>query len=164
VRSDNGMDIACYKLKFTHFGVLLKFALRVSFHPRFKDWTMKVLRTIVIDDHAGFRKTLKRVLRQYPFIEVVAESESAEAAMRTINRLSPELLTVDIHLPGEDGFEFAGKIREQHPEIKLIFISFNGNPVFQKRAEDMECPYVAKERLMDELPAVLKKMNGAALR
>jgi len=125
---------------------------------------MKALRTILIDDHAGFRKTLKRFLRQYPFIEVVGESESAEEAMKEVNRLSPELLTVDIHLPGEDGFGFAGKIREQYPEMKVIFISFNGNPAFQKKAGEMRCPYVAKERLLDELPETLKRMNGTAQR
>ena len=121
------------------------------------------MRTILIDDHAVFRKTLKRFLRQYPFIEVVGESESAEGAMEAVNRLSPELLTVDIHLPGEDGFELVRKLRMEYPEMKIIFISFNGNPAFEKKAEDMECPYVAKERLLDELTNALERVNGERL-
>ena len=121
---------------------------------------MKLLRTVIVDDNAGFRRILKKFFRRYTFINLLAETESAEDTMKLLQELSPDLVTIDIHLPGMDGFEMASIVRKKYPDMKLIFISFNGNPAFQKKAEEMRCSYVAKERLMDELPRALEHLKG----
>ncbi len=112
-------------------------------------------RTIIVDDHRGFRRTLLKALSRYPFIEVVAEAENGEETLGKVKAFSPELVTVDINLPGMDGFELTRLLREQHPEIRVIFIAFNENPVFERRAKELDCPYLPKETLLENLDETL---------
>ncbi len=114
---------------------------------------------MLIDDHAGFRRFLRKCLARHPFIEVVGESASAEEAWVEIERLSPDLLTVDVHLPGQDGFEFVRKAQGLNPEINAIFISFNGSPAFRDRAREMNCPYLVKDNLPEDLAPVLEGLR-----
>ncbi len=115
---------------------------------------------MLIDDHAGFRRFLHRCLAHYPFIEVVGEARSAEEAWAAIPRLLPDLLTVDIHLPGRNGFEFARKVRDRYPGIDVVFISFTGNQSFRKTAGEMSCPYLTKENLLEDLDPVLEALRN----
>ncbi len=112
-------------------------------------------RTIIVDDHRGFRKTLSKALSRYPFIEVVAEAENGEEALDKVGVFSPDLVTVDINLPGMNGFELAEILKEQTPGTRVIFIAFNGNPVFERKAKELDCPYVPKETLLEDLDETL---------
>ena len=63
------------------------------------------MRTLIADDERLAREELKRLLEQYPFIEIVDEAQNGEEAIEKINRLRPELLFMDIQMPGKTGFE-----------------------------------------------------------
>jgi len=118
------------------------------------------IRTIIVDDHQVFRGLLRKLLGRYPGIEVVAEAETAEESLRQASDLLPNLMTVDINLPGMNGFELTRILKEQYPATRVIIISVNGNPAFQREARDLCCPYVAKESLYAELPAALQRVMG----
>lgn len=118
-------------------------------------------RTIIVDDHRGFRRTLLKVLSRYPFIEVVAEAGTGEETLGKVRAFSPDLVTVDINLPGMNGFELARLLKEQHPETRVIFIAFNGNPVFERKARELACPYVPKETLLEDLEDALQTVKVA---
>ncbi len=120
---------------------------------------MNKCRAMLIDDHPGYRGFLRRCLSRHPFIEVVGESGSAEEAWPEIARLSPDLLTVDIHLPGENGFEFVRKLRDQYSGINAIFISFDGSPACRKTAEKMRCFYLSKESILEDLDPILEGLR-----
>ena len=116
---------------------------------------MKSIRTIIVVVNFGFRKVLRRVLRRYPFIEVISESETGELTLDQARTLGPDLVTVDINLPGMDGFELARMLKDRYPGTRIIFITMNGNPVFRREAIRMGCPYIAKESLLEELSPAL---------
>ncbi len=116
---------------------------------------MKNTRTIIVDDNPGFRKVLRRVLRRYPFIEVISEAENGEMTLDQVKSLGPDLVTVDINLPGMDGFELARMLKDRYPGTRIIFITLNGNPAFRKAAARMGCAYIAKESLLEELTPAL---------
>ncbi|MEA1928298.1 MAG: response regulator transcription factor [Candidatus Auribacterota bacterium] len=116
---------------------------------------MKNTRTIIVDDNPGFRKVLRRVFRSYPFIEVVGEAENGELTIDQVKNLGPDLVTLDINLPGMDGFELARLLHKTYPGTRIIFITLNGNPVFRRAAVRMGCPYVTKETLLEDLSQVM---------
>jgi len=116
---------------------------------------MKNTRTIIVDDNPGFRKVLRRVLGRYPFIEVVGEAENGELTLEQVKNLGPDLVTVDINLPGMDGFELARRLRDAYPGTRIIFITLNGNKVFRRAAARMRCPYVAKASLLEDLSPII---------
>ncbi len=117
---------------------------------------MKSTRTIIVDDNPGFRRVLRRVLRRYPFIEVISEAENGEVTLDQARTLGPDLVTVDINLPGMDGFELARMLKDRYPGTRIIFITLNGNKAFRQAAARMGCPYVAKASLLEELSPALE--------
>ncbi len=117
---------------------------------------MKRARTIIVDDNPGFRKVLRKVLRRHPSIEVVSEAENGELTLDQVRTLEPDLVTVDINLPGMDGFELARMVKDRYPGTRIIFITLNGNPAFRREALRMGCPYIAKESLLEELSPALE--------
>ena len=120
---------------------------------------MKTTRTIIVDDNQCFRQILRRVLRRYPSIEVISEAGSGELTMDQVRRLAPDLVTVDINLPGMDGFELARHLRKTYPATGIIFITLNGNPAFRREAGRMGCPYVTKMALLEDLSQVMEEFG-----
>jgi two-component system LytT family response regulator len=63
-------------------------------------------RTILVDDERLARIQLRTQLRQFPEIEVIAEADSAEAALNAAQQMDPDLVFLDIQMPGQSGFDF----------------------------------------------------------
>lgn len=71
-----------------------------------------LLKAYIVEDHEEIRFLLKRLLlRNFPTIQVVGETESAETAFPVVCKYCPDLVLVDISLPGMDGIEFIRKLR-----------------------------------------------------
>lgn len=66
---------------------------------------MKIIRTLIIDDEPGARMELIRMLKGYPQIRVLAEASNADEAEELIGLLKPDLIFLDIQMPGRSGFE-----------------------------------------------------------
>lgn len=76
------------------------------------------MRTIIADDERLARNELKRLLEQFPAIELIAEAENGEEALEKINSLRPDLVFLDIQMPGKSGFEVLENLEEGlEPEI-----------------------------------------------
>ena len=63
------------------------------------------MRALIVDDERLARKELMKLLEEHPMIEVVGEAVNAEEAVQMINDLNPDLLFLDIQMPGKTGFE-----------------------------------------------------------
>ncbi|WAC12335.1 LytR/AlgR family response regulator transcription factor [Dyadobacter pollutisoli] len=75
------------------------------------------MRTLIVDDERLARNELKRLLEPYTKIEIVAEAANAEEALKLIEELQPELLFLDIQMPGKNGFELLSSIEGKSPEV-----------------------------------------------
>jgi DNA-binding NarL/FixJ family response regulator len=78
---------------------------------------------LIVDDHALHRDGTRRILEQYSDIEVIGEAESGELALALINQLHPSIVLMDIGLPGINGIETTRRIRERHPDVRVLVIS-----------------------------------------
>jgi len=75
------------------------------------------MRTLIVDDERLARNELKRLLEPYNKIEIVGEAANAEEALVMIDELQPELLFLDIQMPGKNGFELLSSIEGKSPEV-----------------------------------------------
>ena len=75
------------------------------------------MRTLIVDDERLARNELKRLLEPYTKIEIVGEAANAEEALIMIEDLQPELLFLDIQMPGKNGFELLSSIEGKSPEV-----------------------------------------------
>ena len=75
------------------------------------------MRTLIVDDERLARNELKRLLEPYTKIEVIGEAANAEEALVLIDELQPELLFLDIQMPGKNGFELLSSIEGKTPEV-----------------------------------------------
>ena len=78
---------------------------------------------LIVDDHALHRDGTRRILEHYSDIEVIGEAESGELALALINQLHPSVVLMDIRLPGINGIETTRRIRERHPDVRVLVIT-----------------------------------------
>ena len=82
-----------------------------------------MLKTLIVDDSATFRKTFKEALCElFPFM-LIEEAPDATKALRKIKAFLPDLIFMDIRLPGESGLELTRRIKASHPEIAVIILT-----------------------------------------
>lgn len=84
---------------------------------------METIRVLIADDHPVFRYGLRSLLANDPRIEVVGEAESATGLEADIDRLHPDVLLLDIRMPGPTGIEMAQMLRRSHPETKVLILT-----------------------------------------
>lgn len=75
------------------------------------------MRTIIVDDERLARNELKRLLENFPKIEILAEASNADEALELIDEHQPDLIFLDIQMPGKNGFELLAEIQGKAPEV-----------------------------------------------
>lgn len=92
---------------------------------------------LIADDHPIFRQGLKHVLESLPWLEVVCETENGESALIMIDRLQPDIVILDIAMPGQDGLSVLEKAMEQRPEQIVIIITSYDDKAYLNRAMEL---------------------------
>jgi two-component system, NarL family, response regulator DevR len=80
-------------------------------------------RILLVDDHEVVRLGLKSLLERHPQFDVVGEASSAREAMEIVNNTHPDVVVMDIRLPGTSGIEACEEITGRFPEIKVIMLT-----------------------------------------
>jgi len=78
---------------------------------------------LIVDDQAPFRRAARAVVTATPGFEVVGEAESGEEAVALVEDLDPEVVLMDINLPGINGIEATRRITATHPNVVTLLLS-----------------------------------------
>lgn len=78
---------------------------------------------LIVDDQAPFRRAASAVVARLEGFEVVGEAGSAEEAVDLVDSLHPDLVLMDVHLPGMNGIEATRRITEAHHELAVVLVS-----------------------------------------
>ncbi len=86
------------------------------------------IRVLVADDHGLIREAIRLALESEPDIEIVGEAERGEEVLPRAREARPDVVLLDIKMPGLDGLEVLARLREQYPEIKVAMLSAVDEP------------------------------------
>jgi len=81
------------------------------------------VRVLVVDDAAHWRKFVDFILRIDPELEIIAEAGSGHEALTKAEQLEPEVVLLDIGLPGMSGIEVCRQMLGRHPETRVVFVT-----------------------------------------
>ncbi|MCA1833154.1 MAG: response regulator transcription factor [Actinomycetota bacterium] len=121
------------------------------------------VRVLVVDDQAPFRDAAKMVVMLTPGFEFIGAVESAEDSIEAVREMRPDLVLMDVNLPGLDGIEATRKIRDQHHGVQVIVCSTYSAAEYEQRAlEAGAVTYISKAMLdPDVLTAAWAKVSGS---
>jgi len=83
----------------------------------------KAIRVLIVDDHAIVREGLRTFLGMLEDIELVGEAANGELALEAVARGKPEIVLMDLVMPGMDGIETTRRLHAEHPEVKVIALT-----------------------------------------
>lgn len=110
------------------------------------------IRVMIVDDIAETREQLRKLLSFDPDIDVVAQAGSGEEAVEVIGDARPDVILMDINLPGMDGITATGKAVEVIPTVQVIMLSVQGETDYMRRAMMAGArDYLTKPPSADEL-------------
>ena len=95
---------------------------------------MKTLRVILADDHTLVRAGLRSLVEQLKDVTVVAEARDGHEVLALAATHHPDVVLMDITMPGMNGFEAALRLKKDHPQVKIIILSMHASEEYVLQA------------------------------
>lgn len=122
-------------------------------------------RIVIVDDHEVVRLGLRSLLDRHPDFEVVAEAGNGREAIERVDAYEPDVVVLDIRLPGMSGVEVCQQITDKHPDIKVIMLtSYAEDEMLFAAIRAGAAGYVLKQIGGDDLTRAIESVGrGEAL-
>ncbi len=118
------------------------------------------MRVLIADDSVILRRHLTSILSEIPGIEIVAEADTTESALTTFERLQPELVILDIRMPGEGGIQVLKAIRQQNPQTTVIIFTDYPYPQYRKKClEEGTAYFFDKSTESEKMIELIKQLT-----
>jgi len=88
------------------------------------------LRVLLVDDNESFLESLTRLISSFPSVTIIGKTISGESALEMCERLNPDLVIMDIKMPGVSGFEASRLMKNLNYPPRILLISFNDEPEY----------------------------------
>ncbi|HMM93819.1 MAG: response regulator transcription factor [Micrococcales bacterium] len=95
---------------------------------------MTPIRLVLADDQALVRGALAALLDLEPDLEVVGQAEDGEEVVRVVGATLPDVVLMDVEMPGGDGIDATTRLRERHPDVRVLVVTTFGRPGYLRRA------------------------------
>ena len=92
-----------------------------------------MIRVLLVDDHAVVRTGFRLLLQSIGEVSVVAEAESGEGACQLYSELEPDVVVMDIAMPGMGGLEALRRMKARHPQVRVLTLSAHDDPMHARR-------------------------------
>jgi DNA-binding NarL/FixJ family response regulator len=103
---------------------------------------------VIVDDQAVFRAAARELIDATPGFEALGEAASGPDGLRLVDELDPELVLVDMRMPGMDGVETARRMTRGHPRSVVVLVSIGGSTELPAAASQSgACAFVRKQDL-----------------
>jgi DNA-binding NarL/FixJ family response regulator len=118
---------------------------------------LQTVRLMLVDDHPLVRDGLRARLSAVPGLHVVAEAADADAALVTAQQVRPDLVLMDIGLPGSNGIEATRRLRERMPDLHVIILTMHDAPPTRRAAAEAGAEgYLLKDCPADQIVEAIR--------
>ncbi len=127
--------------------------------------TMNPFKILIVEDSLFFRQLFKETLRsRFPAVEI-SEAADGQEALKSIESRTPDLVFMDIKLPGENGLEVTKKIKVQYPKIIVVILSAYDLPEYREAAYDHNATYFLSKgsSSKEEILSLVESIMGGRL-
>lgn len=119
------------------------------------------VRVVLADDHALVREGIRHVLDAEAGFDVVAEAATSEEAVRLVLELTPDVVLLDITMPGENGLRAAARLREALPDLRILMLSMHDNAEYVREGMRIGTNgYLLKDSAGEELRAAIRAVHA----
>jgi len=121
-----------------------------------------MIRVVIVDDHDLVRAGIRAILEQDPLFEVVGETGDGQDAIRLVTRTRPDVVLMDVHLPGGiGGLEATEAIVRDTPEVRVIILTQYENREYIRRALRIGARgYLLKRSVADQLKDAIRTVHA----
>ena len=122
---------------------------------------MTGLKVLLVDDHSLVRQGLVKLLREEKDITVVAEADSYQKVFSLMKVMMPDIVVLDISMPGKDGLELLKDLKHSYPQVRVLMLSMHPEDRFAVRAiKAGAVGYLTKESASSELVTAIRAIHG----
>ena len=119
------------------------------------------VRVLVVDDHDGFRSALVRALSLTPEVDVAGDANSGEQACDVVIDLRPDVVLMDLSLPGMDGIDATRRIRRSNPDTRVVMLTtLDGVSVERSAREAGASGVIGKGTPLDDVVTMILEAAG----
>src|SRR3990167_9878844 len=120
-----------------------------------------MINVLLVDDHDLVRAGIKKILDDVSGIKVIGEANSGEEAIKLARKSRPNVVLMDVKMPGIGGFEATRKLVRLDPDIKVLVISTCDNDVYPSRLLQVGAAgYLTKGASMDEMVKAIRAVHA----
>jgi two-component system response regulator DegU len=119
-------------------------------------------RILLVDDHAPFRQAFRRIIQLKNPLATLEEAVDGNEALQNVDAIHPDLIFMDVGLPGESGLQITMKIRKRYPGITIVVLTGHNKESYQETAFECGANYfISKNELnWDEIDALIKRFTA----
>jgi len=120
-----------------------------------------MIKVLLIDDHELVRTGIRRLLEDSKQVQIVGEAECGEDSLPLVQSLNPDVILMDVNMPGIGGVETCRRILQRNPKQKIIILTVHNEQTFPKRLLEIGAKgYLTKECGVDEMIKAIKQVNS----
>lgn len=120
-----------------------------------------VIRVVVVDDNALHRDGTRQILEAHPDLQVVGNADCGEVVLALVNQLRPDVVLMDIRLPGINGIEVTRQLTQDHPDVRVLMVSAYDDDEYVRGAlEAGAAGYLSKTAPGKELVLAVRAVAG----
>lgn len=121
---------------------------------------MCLIKVLIVDDHALVRMGIRQLLAPCSDIEIVAEADNGEKALSLVKEHRPDIIVLDMKMPGIDGWEVIRRLKTSSANSKIIALSAMATePLPMKVLQLGAMGYLSKEASLDELTIAIRRIH-----
>lgn len=116
-----------------------------------------MVRVLICDDHTLVRAGLRRLVDSFDGVEVVGEASSADEAVQRAKQMLPDVVLLDVSMPGKSGFDALAELRESQPDTAVVIMSMHDDSLHVREAMQRGASgFVVKEAAPAELEVAIR--------
>ncbi len=117
----------------------------------------ELIRVVLADDHSVVRRGLRQLLEEDGGFQVVAEAADVDGAERCVHGHHPDVLVLDLNMPGGSSLDALPRLREECPDTQIVILTMQSEPAYARRAlSDGALGYVLKDAADEELVEAIR--------